>query len=168
MMTLWSCLKCNSQLFPFGTLDNKKFMQHILNSSNMKNDKKIEFNNLVLKPPPSLSSLFNQFNTIPQTNDHKDPENVVKCKYYDLEEVQSMKIPNKNSCLSLFHINTYSLKVVSTTFLLVCFVCLKESTCEIRKNVFYFTSKALFILEISKYHDIIKCPIMEHETHIIE
>ena len=75
----------------------------------MKNDNKIEFNNLVLKPPPGLSSLFNQFNNIPQTHDHKDPENVVRCKYYDLEDVQSMKIPKKNSCLSLFHINTCSL-----------------------------------------------------------
>ena len=43
----WFYLKCNSQLFPFGTLGNKKFMQHILNSSNMKNEKEIEFNNLV-------------------------------------------------------------------------------------------------------------------------
>ena len=33
------------------------------------------------------------------------------------------------------------LKVASATFLLVCCVCLKESTCEIRKNVFYFTLK---------------------------
>ena len=40
------------------------------------------------------------------------------------------------------------LKVVSTTFLLVCFVCLKESTSERRENVFYVTLKALFILEI--------------------
>ena len=38
------------------------------------------------------------------------------------------------------------LKFVSATFLLVCFVCLKESTCETRKNVFYFTSKALLVL----------------------
>ena len=81
----------------------------ILNSSNMKNDNKTEFNNLVLKSPPSLSSLFNQFNNIPQTHDHKDPGNVVRCKYYGLEEVQSMKISNKNSCLSLFHIHTCSL-----------------------------------------------------------
>ena len=80
----WFCLKCNSQLFPFGTLDNKKFMQLILNSSNMNNDYKTEFTNLVLKPPPSLSSLFNQFNNIPQIHDHKDPENVVRCKYFDL------------------------------------------------------------------------------------
>ena len=82
----WFCLKCNSRLFPFVTLDNKIFMQHILNSSNMKNDNKIEFNNLVLKPLPSLSSLFNQFNNIPQTHDHEDPENVARCKYYDLED----------------------------------------------------------------------------------
>ena len=40
------------------------------------------------------------------------------------------------------------LKVMSATFLLVCFVCLKESTFETSKNLFYFTSKALFILEI--------------------
>ena len=45
----------------------------------------------------------------------------------------------------------YSLKVVSATFLLVCFLSLKESTCETRKNVFYFTSKALFVLEKIKF-----------------
>ena len=39
------------------------------------------------------------------------------------------------------------LKVVSATFLLVCFLSLNESTCQTRKNDFYFTSKALFILE---------------------
>ena len=41
----------------------------------------------------------------------------------------------------------FSLKVVSATFLLVCFVYLKESTFATRKNV-YFTLKALFVLEI--------------------
>ena len=44
-----------------------------------------------------------------------------------------------------------SLKVVSATFLLVCFLCLQESIYETRKNVFYFTSKALFVLEIIKF-----------------
>ena len=44
-----------------------------------------------------------------------------------------------------------SLKVESITFVLVCFVCLKERTCETRRNVFYFTSKALFVLEIIKF-----------------
>ena len=36
------------------------------------------------------------------------------------------------------------LKVVSATFLEVCFLSPKENTCGTRKNVFYFTSKALF------------------------
>ena len=44
-----------------------------------------------------------------------------------------------------------SLKVVPTTFSLVCFVCLKESACETRKNVFYFTSNTLLVLEIIKF-----------------
>ena len=52
-------------------------MQHIL-SNNMKNDTENDFNNLVLKTPPSLSSLFNQFNDLTQTHGHKDPENVVR------------------------------------------------------------------------------------------
>ena len=49
------------------------------------------------------------------------------------------------------HPNAASLKVASATFLLVCFVCLEKSTCETRKNVFYFTSKILFVLDIIKY-----------------
>ena len=43
------------------------------------------------------------------------------------------------------------LKVVPATFLLICFVCLKESTCETRKNAFSFTSKALFVPQIIKF-----------------
>ena len=39
------------------------------------------------------------------------------------------------------------LKVVSATFLLVCFSSLKESTCETWKNAFYFASKALVVVE---------------------
>ena len=65
--------------------------------------------NLVLKPPSNLNTLFNQFNTSSQTYGFKDLENVIKCKYYNIEEVQTMKIPNKKNYLSLFHINTCSL-----------------------------------------------------------
>ena len=59
-----------------------------------------------------------------------------KTKKSDVDYNQNEKNDNNN------------LKVVSATFLLVLFVCLKESTCETRKNVFSFTSKALFVLEI--------------------
>ena len=43
------------------------------------------------------------------------------------------------------------LKVAFTTFLLVCFLNLKKSTCETKKNDFYFTSKALFIVKKIKF-----------------
>ena len=37
-----------------------------------------------------------------------DPD-VVKCRYYDIEEIQTLNIPNKSKSLSMFHINTCSL-----------------------------------------------------------
>ena len=43
------------------------------------------------------------------------------------------------------------LKVVSAIFVLVYFLSLNESTCQTRKNVFYFTSKALFVLKKIKF-----------------
>ena len=48
-------------------------------------------------------------------------------------------------------LSLYALNAVSARFLLVCFVRLKESTFEVRKNVFYFTLKALFVLEIIRF-----------------
>ena len=44
-----------------------------------------------------------------------------------------------------------SLKVVSATFVLVCFLSLNESTFQTKKNVFYFTLKALFVFEKIKF-----------------
>ena len=43
--------------------------------------------------------------------------------------------------ISFFNLEILDLKVVPATFLLICFVCLKERICETRKNVFYFTLK---------------------------
>ena len=71
----WFCLRCNSELFPFGTLNNKTLNQYI-NSSNIqnKNNDDDKSSNLVLKPPPNMNLLFNQFNNSSQTHDFKDPE----------------------------------------------------------------------------------------------
>ena len=44
-----------------------------------------------------------------------------------------------------------SLNAVSATFLLVSFLSLNESTYQTRKSVFYFTSKALSVLEKIKF-----------------
>ena len=49
-----------------------------------------------------------------------------------------------------------AIKAGSAAFLQVCFVCLKESTCETRNNIFYFTSKALLLPEIIK-SELFKC-----------
>ena len=43
------------------------------------------------------------------------------------------------------------LKVVSATFVLVCFLSLNESTSQTKKKKIYFTSKVLFILEKIKF-----------------
>ena len=68
------------------------------------------------------------------------------------------------------------LKVVSTTFVLVYFLSLIESTCQTRKNVFLFDFKTSFrsrenqILEfyIFKFHDVIKCLSIKQEIHFTE
>ena len=64
---------------------------------------------LFLKQPASLSQLFNQFNNITENHTKRDPDNVVECRYYDIEEIQILNIPNKSKSLSMFHINTCSL-----------------------------------------------------------
>ena len=53
-------------------------------------------------------------------------------------------------CKSPWMLKTVS-EIVFATFLLVCFVFLRESTCKTRKNAFYFTSKALLVLEIINF-----------------
>ena len=55
------------------------------------------------------------------------------------------------------------------TFLIVCFVYLKQSTCETWKNVSCYSSKApnqILTFQIFKFHDVIKCLSMKHE-HIL-
>ena len=38
-----------------------------------------------------------------------DPENTVSSIYYNIEEIQNLKITNKSKSLSLFHLNACSL-----------------------------------------------------------
>ena len=63
---------------------------------------------LSLKPHSDLALLYNQFNnTSPEKNN--DPTNVVNSKYYDIDQIQTLKFPNKHKSLALFHINACSL-----------------------------------------------------------
>ena len=70
-------------------------------------------------------------------------------------------------------VNMGLLKVVPATFLLVCFLSLKESTCETRTNVFVSLQKLFLfsknqILEflIFKFHGIMKCLSIKPQIHL--
>ena len=91
-------------LIPFGNLNNQKFLGFINNNNNDNNNdnnnnininnKELEVSNsfLILKPPPDLARLFNQSsNAIPENN--SVPENVIQSKYYEIDELQQLKIP---------------------------------------------------------------------------
>ena len=63
---------------------------------------------LLLKPSSDLSLLFNQFHN--SSHEQKnDPENIVNSNYFDIDQLQTLKFPEKNKWLSLFHINACSL-----------------------------------------------------------
>ena len=63
---------------------------------------------LALKPSENLSLLFSQFNNF-SPEPKSEPENVVNSNYYDIDQIQTLKFPEKNKSLSLFHINACSL-----------------------------------------------------------
>ena len=103
----WYCLSCTTMLFPFGNLNNQKFLGFVNNNNDNNNESKISNSYLILKPPPD-PALFNQFNNvIPENN--SDPENMIQNKYCDIDELQQLEIPNKEKSLSFFHINSCSL-----------------------------------------------------------
>lgn len=62
------------------------------------------FSFLVLKPPQDLALLSNQSNNVIPEN-HCDPENLIQSKYRDKDELQQLKILNKEKSLSI-HINS--------------------------------------------------------------
>ena len=64
---------------------------------------------LLLKPSENLKLLVNQFNNNASPEDNTDPENIAQSKYYDIHELKTMKVPNKDKSLALFHINACSL-----------------------------------------------------------
>ena len=105
---------------------------------------------LALKQPANLSQLFNQFNNTTENHTNKDSDNAVKCRYYDIEEIQTLKIPNKSTSLSIFHINTcsfsrnfddleYLLKTTNMNFEIIAI-----SEIRITKNINKITNKCAF------------------------
>ena len=113
----WFCLSCCSVILPFGNLTDKDFSYSVLNNY-------IEISNkirsVLLKPPPNLALLFNQFNNS-SPEKQIDPENVVNSTYFDIDQIQSLKFHQKEKSVSFFH-NACSLKNVfdDLVYLLKC------------------------------------------------
>ena len=76
-------------------MKNKNFISNFYDSNKSKNivDKD---SSLLLKPSEHLKHLVNQFNMSSQPDDIKsdDAENTVSFKYYDIDELQNLKITN--------------------------------------------------------------------------
>ena len=101
----WLCLSCCSVILPFGNLTDKDFSYSILNNYIAISNKN---SSVLLTSPPNLALLFNQFNNS-SPKQQIDPENVVNSSNFDTDQIQSVKFPQKEKSLSLFHINAYSL-----------------------------------------------------------
>ena len=92
----WFCLYCCSTIFPFGLLSNKEFLSISLYSRNVSENVSSKKSSMHLTPPPNLALLFNQFNnTSPEQN--VDPENVVNSRYFDIDEIQALKLHDKKT-----------------------------------------------------------------------
>ena len=78
-------------------------------TNSLKLDSMNSTSTLVLKQPVNLSQLFKKFNDTTENHRNRDPDNAVKCRYYDREEIQTLNIPNKSKSLFMFHISTCSL-----------------------------------------------------------
>ena len=64
---------------------------------------------LLLTHLPKLNQV-NQFNKNTIIDDYKNvDDNFIHSKYFDIDEIQKLKITNKEKCLSLFHMNVCSL-----------------------------------------------------------
>ena len=83
----WYCLNSNSEIYAVGNLSKQSFMSFITEhfTDSFKLDNMNSTSTLALKQPAILSPLFNQFNNITENHTNRDPDNVVKCRYYDIE-----------------------------------------------------------------------------------
>ena len=109
----WHCIESLSTIFSFNSLSsNKNFLSCCTNIDNnttqwidLENDHN---NSLLIKSSSNIELIVNQFNNATPENSN-DPKKVCSSKYYDIEEMRNIKIPDKNKLLFLFHKNTYSL-----------------------------------------------------------
>ena len=101
---------CSNDLFPFTTLNDHKLYQTLSQSNNHYTGSSNSYstNTSSTLKPKNLSNLFNEFNNF-SSQQNKNTENIIKCKYYGIEETQCLNNLNHKNALCFFHINTCSL-----------------------------------------------------------
>ena len=100
----------SNNIFPFINITNKKLQSVFSNEEYyvdgyMNNSTKTC---LVLKPQENLTSLSYVFNNL-SSDQNNNSENIINCKFYGIDEVQTLNKLNNKRTLSLFHINSCSL-----------------------------------------------------------
>ena len=103
----WFCISCCSKIFPFNTV--KKFIFNFYDNNSKSKNIDDKNSSLLIKPSEHLVTQFNNMSSSPDDINSDDSANTVSSKYYDIEELQNLKITNKSKSLSLFYINACSL-----------------------------------------------------------
>ena len=96
---------CSNNLFPFATIDNYKLNQSLSQSNIHYSDSS---DNNFTKTCLMSSNLFNEINNF-SSQQNNDTENIINCKYYNIDDIQNISNLNYKDALSLFHINAFSL-----------------------------------------------------------
>ena len=82
------CYNCSKDLLPFATRNNFKLYSLLNDRFHCNSDSNESW--LTLKPPKSLSHLFNEFNSF-SSDINNTPENVINSNYYDIDQFQTLK-----------------------------------------------------------------------------
>ena len=90
--------------FPFATINDYKLYQTLGQVYSFDSDISGSYSPKTcstLKPRKSLSNLFKEFNNF-SFQQNKDTENIINCKYYNIDDIQSLNNLNQKGALSLF------------------------------------------------------------------
>ena len=96
-------ISCCSEIFPFNTVKNRNFISNFYDSNNKSKSIDDKNSSLLLKHSKHLKHMVNQFNNMSSSPDDissDNPENTVSSKYYDIEELQNLKIKIRVSYFS--------------------------------------------------------------------
>ena len=75
---------------------------------------------------------------------NNNPENVVNYKYHDIDQIQTLKFPDKHKSLTLFHINACSLN--KTLMILTIY-----SSAQIKNSTYFLSVKLELQKKLSYY-----------------